>query len=142
MEKIAKEFVIDTDVIIFLGKRDLLYKLPLFYEVYVTWVSLYEFLRGLKAIGKKIDEIGAIKQKFEKLFRLLWPSNKTIKLLCEIWDELRIKGRLIDDRDLFIGVMCIEHNLPIWTFNVSDFKHLEEFGLKIITPEIPDILNL
>jgi len=134
------EFVIDTNVIIFLRKRRILDKLPLFYTMYITWVSLYEFLRGLKAIGKSDEEIRRMKKKLERIFSVLWPSNRTVEILCSVWNTLRLRGIRIDDRDLFIGVLCIEHNLPLWTFNESDFKPLEEFGLKLIHPKIPDTL--
>ena len=134
------EFVIDTNVIIFLRKRRILDKLPLFYTMHITWVSLYEFLRGLKALGKSDEEIRSMKKKLEKIFNVLWPSNRTVEILCDVWNTLRLRGIRIDDRDLFIGVLCIEHNLPLWTFNESDFKPLEEFGLKLIHPKLPDML--
>jgi len=134
------EFVIDTNVIIFLRKRRILDKLPLFYTMHITWVSLYEFLRGLKALGKSDEEIRSMKKKLEKIFNVLWPSNRTVEILCDVWNTLRLCGIRIDDRDLFIGVLCIEHNLPLWTFNESDFKPLEEFGLKLIHPKLPDML--
>lgn len=132
--------MIDTNIIIFLRKCGILKKITLFYDMAISWVSLYEFLRGLYAIGKTREEITTIKRLLEKLYTIIWPSNKTIILLTEIWNSLREKGITIDDRDLMIGILAIEHNMPLWTRNIKDFKPLEEHGLRFIEPELPDML--
>ena len=49
----VERIVIDTDVLIFLRKEKMLRRITLFYDVSITWVTLYEFLRGLRYIGKK-----------------------------------------------------------------------------------------
>ena len=135
-----KRIMIDTNIIIFLRKNRILRRATLFYDMAVSWVSLYEFLRGLYAIRKSSEEIKNIKRLIEKLYVIVWPSNKTIILLSEIWNSLRERGITIDDRDLMIGTLAIEHSMPLWTENIKDFKPMEKFGLTIIKPKLPDML--
>jgi len=135
----VERIVIDTDVLIFLRKEKMLRRITLFYDVSITWVTLYEFLRGLRYIGKSENEVARMKELLEKLYIILWPSNRTIRTLVNIWCDLRNKGRALDERDLFIGALCIENNLPLWTFNKRHFKMLEEYGLRLFEPKFPNM---
>ncbi len=95
-------------------------------------MTLYEYIRGLKRKGKKREELEEIKSYLSRIFGVLWPTNETLVLASEIWAELADAGILIDDRDLLIGVLCIENKMPLWTFNVRHFERLTRFGLKIL----------
>ena len=124
--------MIDTDILIFIEKKRKTEELLEKYDMYITFVTLYEYIRGLKRRGKKSEEIEEIKSSLSKIFGVLWPTNETLMLASEIWAELADAGMLIDDRDLLIGALCIENKMPLWTFNIKHFERLTRFGLKIL----------
>jgi len=121
-----------------LRKKGILREITLLYDVSIAWVTLYEFLRGLRYIGKSKSksEITKMKELLERLYDILWPSNKTISILVDLWCNLRQQGKVLDERDLFIGALCIEKDLPLWTFNKKHFKMLKDYGLRLFEPEL------
>jgi len=126
--------VIDTDVLILLEKRKKIENLLNLYDVFVTFVTLYEYIRGLRKVGKNEEELIAIDRYLKKVFEVIWPTNKTLLIASRIWKELSDKGEILDDRDILIGALCIERNLPLWTLNEKHFKRLTIYGLELIKP--------
>ena len=57
-------------------------------------------------------------------------TEKSSKIAGEIMAELRRKQNLIDIRDLFIGSICIENDVPLLTQNISHFERIK--GLEIV----------
>jgi len=119
----GKRILIDTDVLIdyINGVRELPKGL-----IFITEVTLYEFVRGCKDVerGKKLIEEG---------FKVIFHDNDIILKACEIWRNLKEKGELVDDRDLLIAATAIVKNLPLLTKNVKHFKRFEKFGLKLMS---------
>ncbi|MHA1664427.1 MAG: type II toxin-antitoxin system VapC family toxin [Candidatus Njordarchaeales archaeon] len=104
------------------------------YDVFVTFVTLYEYIRGLRKVGKNEEELIAIDRYLKKVFEVIWLTNKTLLIASRIWKELSDKGEILDDRDILIGALCIERNLPLWTLNEKHFKRLTIYGLELIKP--------
>lgn len=120
--------ILDTDILIKLIKEKKLSKIVRSIDLYISLITLYEYLRGLKYLDKDLQKE---KQKLERSLTILWPDNKVIVKMSEIWFKLRRKGTLIDERDLLIGATAITHNLPLWTMNQKHFVKLKYFNLKI-----------
>jgi len=124
--------VIDTNVLILLEKGKKTENLLNLYEIYITFVTLYEYIRGLRKKGKTEEELSLIDKYLKKIFQVLWPTNKTLIIASSIWSHLSSMGEILDDRDILIGALCIENNLPLWTLNEKHFKRLVSYGLKLI----------
>jgi hypothetical protein len=99
-----------------------------FNGVHTTYISLYEFLRGLAYLGKSI---AGYKAYLESNLEVIPLDNKAITLASSVYAQLRKKGTLVDDPDLLIACMCITRGLPIVTGNVKHFERFREFGLSL-----------
>ena len=114
--------MIDTDVLIDVEKgKESLPRAQLF----ISWVSLYEFLRGRRDFSK-------VKRKLEEVFTVLIPDNEVLEKSVEIYRELKSRGMLVEERDLLIGATAIVFDLPLLTRNRSHYERLVDFGLKLI----------
>ncbi len=129
---ITRGIILDTDVLIYFIKKKLLSAIVSKINCFLTFVSLYEYLRGSLYIGKDLDNV---KKELEESLIIIFPDNNDIKKLCELWVELRRKGMLINDRDLMIGAIAISKDLPLVTKNLKHFVRLKEYGLKLLDLE-------
>jgi len=118
----GKGILIDTDVLIDYTKG--LIDLPR-KRIYISEVTLYEFIRGCKNIEEA-------KTLLESAFIVIFHDNDVLKKASEIWTTLKQSGELIDDRDVLIASVAITKNLPLLTRNIKHFKRLERFGLKLV----------
>jgi hypothetical protein len=118
---VGEGILVDTDVLIEYSKG--LIELP-YVPLYITEITLYEFIRGTKDINKA-------KKALEEGFIVLFHNNEAIKKASEIWIGLKKSGHLIDDRDLLIAAVAITNNLKLLTKNIRHFRKLEKFGLRL-----------
>ena len=95
----------------------------------MTIITLYELTRGDVYVGFKGEEV---KADYEKVFYVLPLDNKSVVIASEIWSNLRRKGKLLDERDLLVGAICIANELPLATLNKKHFERLKEYGLEIL----------
>ncbi len=124
----ARGVILDTDVLIELIKEKRLSQIIEFIDPRISFITLYEYLRGLKYLNKDLKKE---KEKIEESLTILWVNNEILIKMSEIWFKLRKKGATIDERDLLIGATAITHNLPLWTLNKKHFARLEKYGLKL-----------
>lgn len=118
----GKRILIDTDVLI--DYVNGITELPKGL-IFITEVTLYEFVRGCKDVGRG-------KKLIEEGFKIIFHDNDVILKACEIWKSLKEMGELVDDRDLLIAATAIVKDLPLLTRNVKHFTRFEKFGLKLV----------
>ena len=123
----ARRVILDTDVLIKLIKEKRLSQIFEYIEPHISFITLYEYLRGLKYLNKNLEKE---KEKIEESLTILWIINDILIKMGEIWFKLRKKGITIDERNLLIGTTAIAYNLPLWTLNKRHFARLEKYGLK------------
>jgi len=70
--------------------------------------------------------------KLLQMLNILEFDGRDAILAAEIMKKLRSDGREINERDVFIGAVCINKNVELSTNNKKDFERLKEFGLKLI----------
>ena len=123
--EIIREIVLDTNCLIQLEKNDesitqLLANVEIFST---TAISIFEFALGdsFKEEDNRLDDYNVMS--FKKQDGLL-----TAKIL----KELKSKGQEIEFRDIMIGSICINRNLPFLTLNSKHFERLKEYGLKLV----------
>jgi len=100
-----------------------------FSGVRTTYISLYEFLRGLAYLGK---QVGEYKTYLEANVEMLALDNRAVVTASDVYAKLRKRGSLVDDPDLLIASMCIANGLPIVTGNAKHFERFKEFGLSLM----------
>ncbi|MDG6982928.1 MAG: type II toxin-antitoxin system VapC family toxin [Nitrososphaerota archaeon] len=99
-----------------------------FVGLHTTHISLYEFLRGLAYLGKKVDEY---KAHIEANVELLPLDDRAVATASEVYAKLRKAGSLVEDPDLLIASICIANGVPIVTGNVEHFERFREHGLSV-----------
>ena len=117
----GKGVLIDTDILIeyVKGKCELPSE-----QVFITEITLYEFIRGTKDVEKA-------KRILEESFTVIFHDNETIRKASEIWISLRRSGQIVDDRDILIAAASMSRKLPLLTGNKKHFERLKPFGLEI-----------
>lgn len=128
-------YLLDTDIIIeyLRGNKIIVDRLvSIKKEIYTSVISLAELYYGIYQSSKK-------EKNTEKLMDFL--SNVEIldigfdecELFGKIKADLKKKGELIDNFDLFIACICISNNFILITNNEKHFKKIK--SLKILKIE-------
>ena len=86
-------------------------------------ITRYEILRGLKA--KKAVKQERIFDRFCQKNIILPITDEIVIKAAEIYANLRIRGELISDADIFIAASAIIHKLVVVTNNEAHYKRIE-----------------
>lgn len=99
--------------------------------VHIPAVAYYESRRGLlsTSASKKI----VILQKFIQAFGIIDVTTKTLDIASENWANLKSKGQMIEDSDLFIGSSAVENDAILVTNNPNHLSRI--LNIKIETWE-------
>ncbi|MDP2682460.1 MAG: PIN domain-containing protein [Deltaproteobacteria bacterium] len=125
-------FCLDTDILIeyFRGNekiRDRIEALSDNDSIGLTWLSFYEFFKGIFVSGK-IEEEKFLRKLFDSSV-ILEASYQSAKIGGEIYASLKKRGQLINDADILIASIVKSRAAVLVTNNVSHFSRIE--GLKI-----------
>ena len=99
-------------------------------DVCVTSITSFELYHGAfysKHVEESVKEVEIF---LENMKQILPFTEKSSKIAGEVMAELRRKQNLIDIRDLFIGAVCIENDIPLLTQNITHFERIK--GLEIV----------
>ena len=121
--------VLDTDVLIDLesGQKQTKLKLAALAKEYpaspqVTFVSLFEFLLGIKVRREKKRQQAL---SFLKNFGVLHTTDESSRLLADLKFEYGRKGIVLSLADLVVATLVIENNLILVTRD-KDFEKITE----------------
>ncbi len=118
----GKGVIVDTDMLIDFVRGSI--NLPQ-EQLFITEITLYEFVRGTKNISKA-------KALLEEGFSVIFHDNPIIQKASEIWAQLKQRGEILDDRDVLIGAASAAKDLLLLTRNRKHYERLEEFGLVLL----------
>lgn len=123
---------IDTDVLIdFLRKREpgaSAYNAWREKKTAVTSVSAFELQLGAELLSDKSKRSEEVSSLLE--YHAILPFDKaSAKVAACIGAELRRAGKEIEMRDLFNAAICISHNVPILTRNISHYERIKELQI-------------
>ena len=90
--------------------------------VFMSGINHYEIKRGLLAVNatRKMKMYDAIRQDFQMLFL---DNEEVFEKAAEIHTDLKQRGELIQDADIFIAAMALLQNLILVT-NDSHFQRI------------------
>lgn len=91
----------------------------------ISIITVAEILRGIDAQKRP-----AIKQFLEESFAVLNLDSTIVEKYCDLYSELKKKGSLLPDADLFIAATAMTHNLTLETTD-AHFQRLKTSGLKL-----------
>jgi len=125
-------YCLDTDILIeyFRGSEPIRRKIENLTEedsVGLTWLTFYEFFKGIFLSGKLSEE--KFLQGLVKACIILEESYDAAKIGGEIYADLKKKGELINDADILIAGIVKAHNAILVTNNVKHFSRVQ--GLQI-----------
>lgn len=125
-------YCLDTDILIeyFRGNKKVKRQIEILSDddsIGITWLTLYEFFKGIFISGK-LEE--------EKFLRLLVKSSKILESSYEsareggeIYTALKKDGKLINDADILIASIVKNHKAILVTNNEEHFSRIK--GLRI-----------
>ena len=119
--------VYDTSVIIDYLRRGKLAELS---NGAITIITLLEILRGVR--GK--DDREKLKKSLKKLFTILPLNEDAVQKYCELYINLKSRGKMIPEADLIIASICTAFGEVLVTKN-RHFQELKNLGLKVILIE-------
>ncbi len=128
----AKKIVVDTSVVIDILERNnktLLLKIAQ-YDVYISYVTLYEYLYGYCYLGKDYFKE---KNVVEKLFQVVYPTQELLLKAMEIDVDLSKKGEKVPQTDIVIAATAILLKAPLLAKDLRHFQQMEKYGLRVIT---------
>jgi len=94
----------------------------------IPLVAYYEVKRGLLSV-RAVNKMAH----FERLCDVLGVDDLSFDVLDKatyIYTDLRHKGRLVDDADIFIAAFCIVNDCILVTSNVKHFNNID--GLSFV----------
>lgn len=124
-----KVAILDTDVLSALMRKNpvVLAKVRVYLiehlQLTFSIITRYEILRGLKA--KKAVKQESIFDRFCQKNVVLPITDEIVIKAAEIYANLRARGELISDADIFIAASAIIHKLVVVTNNETHYKRIE-----------------
>ena len=92
--------------------------------------SYYEIKRGLLSVGAsaKIERFN----NFVRIRELVDINISTFDIAAQIYAQLKQKGNLIEDADLFIGVSALENNAVLITNNANHLQRIPNLKIEVL----------
>lgn len=126
---------IDTDILIdhLRGKREIVDYIEKLEEagsiLSTTSINAFELYYGAYKTRKREKNVAAVRNLLSRLILLNFNYEASVKA-GEILAYIESRGRIIDYRDLFIGVTALVNGFTLLTRNVRHFKYIS--GLKLL----------
>lgn len=125
-----KEALIDTDIIsMFLRGHEIVESKVSEYisahdNLNISILTYYEIISGLRY--KNSQNMMKTFLDFSKTISIIPLSKESCNKSAEIYAELRKKGEIIDDIDILIAGICVEHNFILVTNNTKHFSRIKQ----------------
>jgi len=125
-------YCLDTDIIIeyFRGNEAIKNKIENLGDndsIGLTWLSVYEFFKGIFASGKFDEEM--FLKKFVESAVMLEESYESTKIGGDIYGTLKRNGNLLNDADIIIASVVKSRDSVLVTNNEEHFRRIN--GLKV-----------
>jgi len=91
-------------------------------------ITRYEILRGLRA-RHAAAQLSRFNSQCERS-RVLPISDEIVVKAADLYAELRARGALISDADLFIAATAMQHGLTLVTNNLDHFRRISGLAVQ------------
>ena len=99
-------------------------------ELNSSYLCLAELYEGIYRVTNKEALEKAVQTYFSSLTTIYGIDNSTAQAFGRLRADLKKKGTIIEDIDLFLAATCVANDMEMVTFNKKHFDHVEE--LKIL----------
>lgn len=127
-----KSYFVDTSVIIdyLKGKKDTIQLLnTLDGRITSSYICLAELYDGIFRVTNKNVREQELKTYWEGFSEIYTVDGEIAKKFGELRADLKQKGMVIEDIDLFIAATCIVHDEILVTENVKHFERIKELEI-------------
>ena len=126
-------YCLDTDIIIeyFRGNESIKNKIENLGDndsIGLTWLSVYEFFKGIFASGKYNEE-DFLKRLVDSAI-MMEETFESSKMGGEIYATLKKKGNLLNDADILIAGIVMKHDAVLITNNEEHFKRIDRLKIE------------
>ena len=97
------------------------------YTCYVTAITVYELMFGVRRAQRAIGEDALL-----GLMEILPLDNATARRCAEVHAALISRNEDIGIKDVLIGSICLQNDIPLLTLNERHFTRIP--GLIVLTP--------
>jgi len=127
-----RSYLLDTSVIInyLRGKKqtvELIDKIE--GEMCSSFICLAELFEGVYRANNKLEIKDAITNFFKSLSEVYSVDSEIAEYFGKIRSDLKVKGNVIEDIDIFLAATCLAYDLVLVTDNVKHFSRVK--NLKI-----------
>ncbi|KKU92170.1 MAG: putative ribonuclease VapC [Microgenomates group bacterium GW2011_GWA1_48_10] len=101
-------------------------------EFYGSFICLAELYEGLERMTSRTKIEPVIKDHFASYHHVFGLDEKICQNFAQVRVDLKKRGEIIEDMDIFIAATCLAHNLTLVTKNPKHFsrvKNLETLPL-------------
>ncbi len=124
---------LDTDILVDLlrGRKKAATVIEMFEKslerLNTTVINLFELYYGAYRLGSA-DEIAAVRE-LENTLEILQLTPKIAEIAGKELAKLAKQGKLIDIRDLLIGIIARENKCTLVTGNIKHFERISELNI-------------
>jgi len=90
-------------------------------------ITYYEILSGLRY--RDAQQQMATFQRFVALNRMLPLTSQSVDIAADLYATLRAQGNIIEDVDLLIAGIALEHEYELVTNNITHFDRIPELTI-------------
>ncbi len=98
-------------------------------ELYISFFAFCEFYAG--AMNKSVKNKGLVLEKL-RCYPPLNPTESTAIIFCHLRQQLKQRGMLVPEFDLFIAALAVEHDLTLLTTD-NHFKDIPHLKVNVLT---------
>lgn len=127
-----KTYLLDTSVIIdYLRGKDKTVDLIDGIEGNLTssYVCLAELFEGVHRANNRKDVKEAVMHFFASLTGIFGLNIEIAESFGKIRKDLKVRGNIIEDLDIFIAATCIVHDLTLVTYNKEHFSRVKDLKM-------------
>lgn len=98
-------------------------------ELYSSYICLAELYEGILRSLQPEEKESGLKTFFEGLNAVFGLDEQVAKKFAQIRVDLKKRGNIIEDIDIFIAATCLVNGLTLVTYNQKHFSRIQ--GLKL-----------
>ncbi len=121
------KYLVDSDYVAdYLGARLHAMQLLSFFakdDLAISLITYGEIYEGIH-FGRDLQKTTDVFQRFLRSVIILPPTQTIMQQFAHIRGELRRKGNIIGDFDIFIASTAIQHHLTLLTRNTRDYQRI------------------
>ena len=100
-------------------------------EVLIASITAFELLLGATLSSKREERVAEVESLLDQ-YKVLAFGRDGAEQAANIGTELRVKGTVVEIRDLLNASMCLSREIPIVTKNKALYERV--VGLEVLTP--------